>query len=133
MLNIINAISSPISAVGKILDDLFTSDDEKLNKQEIMARINQAPQIAQTEINKIEAQHRSIFVSGWRPFIGWVCGLNLLYLVCIRDWIVWFIAVLDLDISVPPPVGVEMTNELVFALLGLGGLRTYEKLKGRSK
>jgi len=43
----------------------------------------------QNEVNKIEAQHRSIFVAGWRPFIGWVCGVALLYNFILRDIIAW--------------------------------------------
>lgn len=133
MLELIKAVSTPITAIGNILDSLFTSDDEKLSRAEIMARIQQQPQLAQTEINKIEAQHRSLFVAGWRPFIGWVCGINLAYLVCIRDWLVWGATVLHMNIVVPPPVGMDMTIELVIALLGLGGLRTFEKIQGVSK
>jgi hypothetical protein len=133
MLELIKAVSSPISAVGNILDNLFTSEDEKLSRAEVMARIQQQPKLAQTEINKIEAQHRSLFVSGWRPFIGWVCGINLAYLVCIRDWLVWITTAFHLDMTVPPPVGMDITVELVVALLGLGGLRTFEKIQGRAK
>lgn len=133
MIGMLKAVVSPITAVGNILDNLFTSDEEKLTHSEIMARVHQAPHIAQTEINKVEAQHRSIFVAGWRPFIGWVCGINLAYLVCLREWGTFITLALGFNIDLPTPVGAELTGEIVVALLGLGGLRTVEKITGRAK
>ena len=82
----------------------------------------------QNEVNKIEAQHRSIFVAGWRPFIGWVCGLALLYNFILRDLIAW------LSPSVmPPALQMDHLLTVLMGMLGLGGLRTYEKLKDKSK
>ncbi len=132
MFNFGKQVTEPVKVVGNVLDKLFTSDDERLNRAEIMAKIQQAPQIAQIELNKIEAKHSHIFVAGWRPFIGWVCGFNLVYLVLIRDWMCWLINACHLNIVTPPAIGIEMTTELVFALLGLGGLRTFEKIKGKA-
>ena len=133
LINLFKATATPISAVGNVLDQLFTSDDERLTREQAMKALQQKPQLAQAEINKIEAQHKSLFVAGWRPFIGWVCGINLAYLVCVRDWIAWIVNTFGLQIATPPAIGVDMTAEIVVALLGLGGLRTLEKLNGRSK
>jgi hypothetical protein len=132
-LKAIEATATPIKAVGNVLDKLFTSKEEKLTKQEALQRLSQEPMMAQVEINKIEAQHRSIFVAGWRPFIGWVCGFNLFYLVFLRDFASSIIMLYNIDFIMPEPVGAELSQELVFALLGLGGLRTFEKVTGRSK
>jgi hypothetical protein len=132
-LKAIEATATPIKAVGNVLDKLFTSKEEKLTKQEALQRLSQEPMMAQVEVNKIEAQHRSIFVAGWRPFIGWVCGFNLFYLVFLRDFASSIIMLYNIDFIMPEPVGAELSQELVFALLGLGGLRTFEKVKGRSK
>ena len=126
-------IAEPVEAVGNVLDKLFTSDDERLAHSEIVERLRQQPGLAQVELNKVEAQHRSIFVAGWRPFIGWVCGINIAYLVCIRDIMTWVIMVFNIDIAAPPALGMDMTAELVIALLGISGLRTFEKLNGRAK
>jgi len=82
----------------------------------------------QNEVNKIEAQHRSIFVAGWRPFIGWVCGVALLYNFILRDIIAW----LSPDIM-PPALQMDHLITILLGMLGLGGLRTYEKLKDKSK
>lgn len=82
----------------------------------------------QNEVNKIEAQHRSIFVAGWRPFIGWVCGLALLYNFILRDLIAWLSPGV-----MPPALQMEHLLTVLMGMLGLGGLRTYEKLKDKSK
>jgi len=79
------AAAEPIEAVGRVLDGLFTSDKERLSKTAALARVAQQHAPVQTEINKIEAAHRSVFVSGWRPFIGWVCWFALAYSFVLRD------------------------------------------------
>lgn len=81
----------------------------------------------QAEINKVEAQNRSMFVSGWRPFIGWICGLAFGF-----HYIVMPLLLAYTDIK---PVEFD-TNSLftvLMGMLGLGGLRTYEKLKDKAK
>ncbi len=83
----------------------------------------------QGEINKVEAQHRSIFVAGWRPFIGWVCGTALLYNYIIRDILI-FIQPAWADL---PALQMEHLLTVLLGMLGLGGLRTYEKFKGVAK
>ena len=80
----------------------------------------------QTKINEIEANHRTVFVAGWRPFIGWVCGVAFAF-----HYIVMPLRLAYTDIK---PVEFD-TNSLftvLMGMLGLGGLRTYEKLKGKS-
>jgi len=115
-----------VEAVASGLGELFTSDDERLTHKEVMERIKQRPELAQVELNKIEAAHRSIFVAGWRPFIGWVCGVALA-----ENFILF--PILKLFIEQVPAMDTESLMKLVIAMLGLGGLRTYEKLKGVSK
>lgn len=116
-----------ITAVGNVLDGLFTSKDEKLTHEEVRIRLAQQPDLAQIELNKIEATHRSIFVAGWRPFMGWVGGLGLANMFLINPWIQWITGETGPNL----PEGIIM--ELIFALLGLGTLRTIEKIKGRTK
>ena len=125
--------AKPIEAVGNIVDQLFTSEEEKLDKQAVLERIRQKPDLAQAEINKVEAGHRSIFVAGWRPFIGWVCGFALAYSFILRDLAVWTINSFAPHIVAPPALHLEHLISIVLALLGLGGLRSFEKMKGRAK
>lgn len=82
----------------------------------------------QSEINKMEAQHRSIFVAGWRPFIGWICGIALAYNFIIRDLIAW----VSPDIM-PPAIQMDQLITILLGMLGLGGLRTFEKIKDKTK
>ena len=120
------AAVEPIEAVGNVITGIFGDKGEKLNHEQIMARLAQAPALAQTEINKVEAQHRSIFVAGWRPFIGWVCGIGLANAFLISPLLVM--------LKFPAPdLPLSVMAELVFALLGIGALRTVEKLNGRTK
>jgi|TARA_S200000501_G_scaffold336895_1_gene342580 hypothetical protein len=83
----------------------------------------------QTKINEIEAGHRTVFVAGWRPFIGWVCGVALAYNFIIRDLFIW---ALDPQ-EVPPALQMEHLMTVLLGMLGLGGLRTYEKVKDKTK
>jgi len=126
-------VVQPIEAVGKILDNLFTTDGEKLDKQAILTRLAQQPNLAQIELNKIEAAHRTIFVAGWRPFIGWVCGFALAYVFVLRDLIAWAIVVSGATIPAPPVLDTSGLFTVLMALLGLGTLRTVEKMGGRAK
>jgi len=82
----------------------------------------------QSEINKVEAQHRTIFVAGWRPFIGWVCGVALAYNFILRDLLVWFIG----PEQVPPALQMEHLMTVLIGMLGLGGMRTFEKFNNKS-
>jgi len=83
----------------------------------------------QTKINELEAQHRTVFVAGWRPFIGWVCGVALAYNFVIRDLFIWAIK----PESIPPALQMEHLMTVLLGMLGLGGLRTYEKIKDKVK
>ncbi len=82
----------------------------------------------QSEINKVEAQHRTIFVAGWRPFIGWVCGVALAYIFVLRDLLIWFLG----QEQVPPALQMEHLMTVLIGMLGLGGMRTFEKLNNKS-
>lgn len=128
-----SAATQPIDAIGNVLDELFTSDDEKLDKSIIMQRLALEPGKLQVELNKIEAQHRSVFVSGWRPFIGWVCGVALLYNFIVRDIIAWVIRSSGSAIEMPPELAMTHLITILMGMLGLGGLRTVEKLQGKTK
>lgn len=116
-------VSKAIDAVGNVIDKVFTSDEERENARYLMERLKQEPHILQLEINKQEARHRSIFVAGWRPFIGWVCGLGFANAFLLTPFLV--------ALGVPPiHIPLEHMMTLVLSLLGLGGMRTFEKLKG---
>jgi hypothetical protein len=122
-----------IGAVGNVMDKLFTSDDERLTHEEIKMRLLQKPDLAQIELNKVEAGHRSIFVAGWRPFIGWVCGFALGYHFIIHGFLSWGLKLYDPALEAPPVLDFAPLMTVVLSLLGLGGIRTLEKIKGKAK
>jgi len=83
----------------------------------------------QTKINEIEAGHRTLFVAGWRPFIGWICGVALAYNFVIRDLFIWITKTAD----APPALQMVHLMTVLLGMLGLGGLRTFEKIKDKTK
>lgn len=131
----------PLLEVGaKLIDRLFPdktkADEAKLKLFElqqsgelaIMANESKLA-IAQTEINKVEAASGSLFVSGWRPAVGWVCVSGLFYQLFLRPLLGW--AALNMwGWTAPPGLEIDTLMTLLFGILGLGAYRTAEKIKG---
>ena len=80
--------------------------------------------MAQIQVNQNEAKHSSVFVAGWRPFVGWVCGFALLYHFIAQPVIVLFTGIET------PTFDMGTLTTVLMGMLGLGGLRTFEKSKG---
>ena len=85
--------------------------------------------LAQMEVNKVEAAHHSIFVAGWRPFIGWCCGIAMGLEFIVRPITQWGILMAGKVVTLPS-LDTEQLYPILMGLLGLGTLRTYEKFKG---
>ncbi len=86
----------------------------------------------QIKINEAEATHRTVFVAGWRPFIGWVCGLGLLYAVFIEPLLRFVFTVNGWEIEFPR-IDTTITMQVLFGMLGLVGARSYEKKNNLTK
>ena len=131
------ATTAPITAIGNIVTGIFGDKGEKLTHDEVMARIALQPTLVQTEINKVEAGHRSIFVAGWRPGIGWVCAISLFFFYVpqyVMASYIWIRLIVANDWQIVPyPVDDSGVMELVLAMLGMATLRGVEKLQGRTK
>jgi hypothetical protein len=130
-------IPSLLPIIGDVIGRFLPEDKEAAAKarQEIEAQLTKHLaniDLAQLEINKTEAAHRSIFVAGWRPFIGWTCGLALAYTYVIQPIAVFALAHTGYLIDLPTLSMSEMMPVLM-GILGLGGLRTFEKFKKVSK
>jgi len=124
-----------VDAIGDALDKVITSDEERNAAKALMEKLRQEPGRLQVELNKIEAAHRSILVAGWRPFIGWVCGVALAFFYVPKFIVapgIWVVAIHNGGwIEIPPyPVAADGLFELVLALLGMSTLRTAEKAMG---
>lgn len=126
-----DSIAKPIDALGNAVDKIFTSDDEKLSRAETMERIQQQPAIAQQVLNELNAKSESIFLAGWRPFIGWVAGVTLAiyyipqFLVATYLWARFSLVAGAIQSY---PMNSTQLMELVYALLGLGAYRSFDKV-----
>jgi hypothetical protein len=89
--------------------------------------------LAQIEVNKAEAASNSVFKGGWRPFIGWVCGTAFAYHFVLQPLLVFIIAVYGLQVPDLPEFDMASLMTVLGGMLGLGGLRTFEKAKGVAK
>ena len=120
--------------VANIIDRFVETDEEKQAAELIKAKLMMKPSLAQIELNKVEAGHRSIFVAGWRPFIGWVCGLALLWHFILFDLLTWVTVNFFPHVSeLPELTGTETLVTVLLSLLGLGAMRTAEKFAGRTR
>ena len=125
-------IEQLIKPVSKILDKFVADKDLKAKLQhELDTEIHRA-NLAQIEVNKAEASHKSLFVAGWRPFVGWVCAGALAYHFIFQPIMVFAISVYGVSITLPEfDMGSLMT--ILMGMLGLGGLRTLEKVQKVSR
>lgn len=129
-MSIFNAgIGSIVEGVGKIADDLFTSDEERLKMALKEKEIEADLIMAQIDTNKEEARHKSVFVAGWRPFIGWVGGFALAYQFILYPLLVWGWALFEGPGDPPPPFTSDVLYTLIAGMLGIGGMRSFDKLK----
>jgi hypothetical protein len=130
---LLGLLPSLLPMLGEVLDRVIPDKAEaakaRLEMEGKLLEAATAQATQQTDINKIEAAHSSLFVSGWRPFIGWVCGAGLAWAFVVAPFASWLLVALEIK-QTPPQLQIDYLLEMVVALLGLGGLRTFEKLKG---
>ncbi len=122
--------------IGTVLDRVIPDKNgaEKAKQEIERTLVENANQLnlAQLAVNKAEAEHRSVFVAGWRPMIGWSCAIGIFWLF-VGHPIVVYLDAMDGVVSPIPTIDHDILLELTFAMLGMAGLRTFEKLKGVSK
>ena len=133
---LVPVLGSIIETVGKVADDLFTSDKERA--QAALEAYNAETHRAelQTDINKVEAAHSSLFVAGWRPAVGW-CGVAAMaYQFVAYPFLVWGWTAMQAagwiatTLPAPPILATDALWIILTGILGIGGLRTVEKVKG---
>lgn len=106
-------------------------DKTEKEKAELAAALSVVQ--SQIEVNKTEAASPSIFVAGWRPAIGWICGAALGYTYIVYPLLLWGCAIWAPAISPPKLVIDGMIYELLFGMLGMAGLRSFDKMKGTAR
>jgi hypothetical protein len=131
-MSILN-IGNIIKGVGQIVDDVFTSDEERLKMALAEKQVDAELIKGQLAINRAEAEHTSLFVAGWRPFIGWVGGIALAYQFILYPLLTWLWAVLQAhgklpaSFSPPPVLATEALWVIITGMLGIAGMRSYDK------
>jgi len=134
MLPILGAV---LPVIGTVLDRLIPDDAARAKaKVEMEAALLDAANkgmLAQLDVNKVEAAHRSVFVAGWRPFVGWTCGAALCWHFVLQDLIVFAAAWAGHPIPLLPELDTDTLLTVLLGMLGLGGLRSFEKVKGVTK
>jgi roadblock/LC7 domain-containing protein len=130
MLPVITALLPALGTlIDRLIPDRAAAEKAKAEmEQQLVTAANQAA-LAQVEVNKIEAAHSSVFVAGWRPAIGWVCAAGLAWAFVLAPIASWALVVLGIKAELPA-IHTDYLLELVLAMLGIGGLRTFEKLRG---
>lgn len=118
-------ISEGLKIINKFIPDSEQKAKAEMELRDALMKWDQA----QTEVNKIEASNPNMFVAGWRPWIGWTCGMALAYQYVLTPIIMWIAAIALIDLPQPSKLD-ESLWQLMTGMLGMAGLRTYEKLKG---
>lgn len=129
-------ITAAIELGVKLIDKMFPNPKDKAEAFLKLKELEQSGDLAvisnQIEVNKIEASSPRVFVSGWRPFIGWVCGCALAFQLVLGPVIVWVNALRGTTVALPA-MQTELLTTLLVGMLGLGSMRTVEKLNGVAK
>jgi len=130
-------IQALIGPVSSLLDKFIEDKDQKASLAHDLATMAEkhAHELArgQLEVNKAEASHRNIFVAGWRPFIGWTCGIALFWHFVGLPITLFIVSWVGVEIPALPEFEMETLMTVLMGMLGLGGLRTFEKIKGKTK
>jgi len=121
-------IDKLIQPVGDILDKFIADKDLKIKLSHELEKEIISLNKAQLEVNKVEAKHSNIFVSGWRPAIGWICGFSIGYHFILEP-IIQYILIVNAIQFETPEFDFSQLSTIVMAMLGMSTLRTYEKTK----
>lgn len=131
---LIGGAGGAVGVVGKLAEAVFPIVDRLIpdpeKKQRMMTELLETLakfDLGQLEVNKAEAQHQSVFVAGWRPFIGWVLGVGVAYSFLIGPVAGGVVSIWRPGFTMP--VVDDHLWELIFAMLGMGALRSFDKLR----
>lgn len=132
-------IGDIISGVGQVIDDLHTSDEERARLDLESKRIDAEIAKGQLAVNEAEAKSSNWFVAGWRPAIGWIGAVSLAYQFILYPLLIWGWTTMqahgwiDKALQPPPMLDAEALWVLLSGMLGIAGMRSFEKSKGVAK
>lgn len=126
--------------LGKVLDFIPNPAEREKAKLEFELKVQEneteilklfmQSDVIQAEINKVEAASSSLFVSGWRPYIGWVCGAAFSWAFLFQPIIIFGFSASGHPLTNLPTFDLSTMSTVLLGMLGLGGMRTFEKFKG---
>ena len=123
-----------IGPVTGLLDKFIEDKDEKAKLAHEIAtmaeRHAQERALAQVETNREEAKHNNVFVAGWRPFVGWTCGVALAWHFVLAPLVLFIAGWSGVQLPTLPEFDMDSLMTVLLGMLGLGGLRSWEKTKG---
>ena len=127
--------SSTIKAVGNIVDELYTSEEEKAAAKLAIKKVEAELKKRQMDINLADAQSKAGGISGaiqriWRPLIGFGCALAIMFEYVLKPFLMFFLATFHIETLPLREMDMGTLMPLVMALLGMGAIRSYEKVKG---
>ena len=132
-----SVLTSLVGPVTGLLDKFIEDKDQKAALAHELATMAdkhaQEAMLAQLEINKAEAASGSLFKGGWRPFVGWTCGIAFAYHFVFQPLLIFIFAYIGLETPDLPQFDVGTLLPVLGGMLGIGGLRSYEKTKGLTK
>lgn len=129
-------IGTVIESVGKVAGDLITTDKERMQLELEGRKLDQAIDMAQIGVNNTEAQHASVFVAGWRPAIGWIGAAAMAYQFLLYPMLTWVWALaqangyLPAGTQPPPVLDADQLWVILSGILGIAGMRSFEKSRG---
>jgi len=123
-------VGSILTSAREAITGKTIVDPQKLAELDFkLAQLEQASAMGQIQVNLEEAKSENMFKAGWRPFIGWTCGVGVAWTFVMQPMLSWFAVLFGVTTTFPTLHTGELMN-LLLALLGFGAYRTYEKVKG---
>jgi len=133
-MSLINNLIGPVTG---ILDKVIEDKDQKAKLAHELAtmadKLSHEQQLAQIEVNKAEAASGSLFKGGWRPCVGWVCAIAFFYHFVGQPVIIFIVTLFGMQLPSLPEFDMSTLLTVLGGMLGIGGLRSYEKQKGLTK
>jgi hypothetical protein len=134
------AISSTADFLSGLMKRVFPEKMSELDAAKMQQELTMAlvrgefePVMAQLKVNEAEARHESVFVAGWRPFVGWVCGAAFAYAFVLQPMLLFGFTVAKWEAPPLPALDMGPLMAVLGGILGIGGMRSYEKVKGATE
>ena len=131
--SIVSGVAGPLFG---LIDNLFTSDEEREAAKLKLLEMEQRGELAQISVNMQEAKSENVFISGWRPAVGWTCTAAFAYAFVLQPFAAFIALAVGMDpalLAALPDLDIGSMMPVLLGMLGLGAMRSYEKKSGTNK